>query len=306
MIAFGLGANQSKNLLNNCKQGLNHVGRHIIIQLAFLSLLAISSLTAFASSDITVYPSEGGLKRGQVLVVHGLNTNPHKMNDIIREFNNWGIDAFLLTLKGHGNSKSEMESVSFEIWQKQFLNAYKLMVKSNEINGGKLYFSGYSLGGALGMAVIGSNSSVMFEHAFLFAPALVLNASSYFIKATYLLNDGVSIPSFSPEEFKAQRGTTVSAYKALFDTVEKFEKGELYFMNFPLTIFIDKEDELVSYKKMIDYTDYMSHWKLIQVDNKGSRLEKPYNHLIISKRALGEKEWFNKVTKELSKILRKN
>src|SRR5271157_3010841 len=42
--------------------------------------------------------------RGVALVVHGLNLRPERMESIITELNDTGIDVLNLSLRGHGNN----------------------------------------------------------------------------------------------------------------------------------------------------------------------------------------------------------
>ncbi len=271
----------------------------------FTILVLLLSTLVHAGDDYKRWiRTQRDVKFGQALVVHGLNTEPEKMGHLVSELNQRGHDVLLLKLFGHNADLERMKTVTADEWKEQFREAYAEVLSANRRNGGKLTFVGFSLGGLLGMEFISQNTNHEIDQAILFAPALKIRTTSYLVNAARVLGDGVVIPSMSPEAYRAQEGTTVAAYRALFDTVGSFKSGDLAAINIPTVVFIDKNDELVSYGKLKRLVEGLDRWELITVDNKDSTLRPKYNHLIIDPVALGAREWNEKVVPGLDKILK--
>lgn len=272
--------------------------------LAFFFLVPIIISNAYAQTNYWKwYFSKSLVKNGQALVIHGLNTQPEKMQEIISNLNQRGHDVLLLKLLGHNDDLKLMKTVTHEEWEKQIVDAFQKVRERNILHGGKITLTGYSLGGALAMSMLSHNSQIRVDQVILFAPALSIKKTSYLVLAMGVFGDSFVVPSFSPKEYRAQSGTTVAAYGALFETVKKFETGDKSLINIPTLVFIDKNDELVSYKGIYSIAKHLDQWQLVTVDNKHSTLKRPYHHLIIDKRSLGNAEWNNVVIPHFDKIL---
>ncbi len=243
------------------------------------------------------------VKLGHALVVHGLNTEPEKMGHLISELNQRGHDVLLLKLLGHNADLERMKKVTADEWKAQFREAHAEVLRANRGHGGKFTFVGFSLGGLLGMDFIAHNPSHGIDQAILFAPALKIRTTSYFVNAARVLGGEAVIPSVSPTAYRAQHGTTVAAYHALFDTVASFNQGDFSLINIPAVVFMDRNDELVSYGKIRRLVERLNRWELVTVDNRDSTLRPKYNHLIIDPDALGAQEWDEKVRPSLDKFL---
>ncbi len=249
----------------------------------------------------TVLPNKGG----QALIIHGLNTKPEKMSYLIKEINDRGHDVLLVRLKGHNEDLEEMKKVTKDTWLRQVDEAFTELAKRGEENKGSVTFFAHSLGAVLGTSYLASHPLVKVDQMVLFAPALKVKFTSKFIKALFGFPDGFIVPSMTPINYRAQRGTTIAAYKALFDTISFFEAADLAVINVPTTVIMDPEDELVSFPGIQGLVGKQDKWKLLTVSTKGSVLPKPYHHLIISGEALGFQEWEDKVLRTMDSVLGK-
>jgi esterase/lipase len=211
-----------------------------------LILFLISSF-AHASTNYTEWIlSHSKVKRGQALVIHGLNTKPEKMDQIIKELTENGYDVYSLKLSGHNHDLDRMKKVTYEGWRDEVKSAYDVVQAKNKKDGGKLTLAAYSLGGALAMDMLANNPGLKVDQSILFAPAIEVKATSHLIKFFELFGKDYIVPSFCPEDFRAERGTSVAAYLALFKAIDHLHKGDLKLLNIPTLVFIDKKDELVS------------------------------------------------------------
>jgi alpha-beta hydrolase superfamily lysophospholipase len=143
------------------------------------------------------------------------------------------------------------------------------------------------------------------DRAILFAPALSLKTTSYLVNFFKIFGDRFIVPSFSVEEYRAQSGTSMGAYRCLFDAVKRFEKGSLKNFSFPTLILMSPKDRLVSYEGIKELSKNLGNLKMVGLDNSKSLLEKKNHHLVIDKQSLGIEEWDQKVVKSLDLFLGK-
>jgi pimeloyl-ACP methyl ester carboxylesterase len=196
-----------------------------------------------------------------------------------------------------------MKTVTAQDWRAQAREAYSELSRVNERDGGQLTFLGYSLGGVLVMDLLANTPGLRVDRTVLFAPALKVRIPDFLMNAGNSLDAGFSIPSMAPVNYRAQESTSLAAYRSLSDLVVSFNAADILAVNVPTVVFIDKNDELVSYGKLKRLVEGLDHWELVTVDNRDSTLRPRYNHLIIDPLAVGEKEWEKKVRPGLDKIL---
>jgi alpha-beta hydrolase superfamily lysophospholipase len=195
--------------------------------------------------------------KGVALVVHGLNLRPKRMQSIIAELNDAGIDVLNLSLRGHGNNylkntnvsvdEARLESfrsVTYSIWLDEMYKAYLKVKERASKKGVPVFFIGYSLGGLMGCDLILSHPDVFYERMVLFAPSFNITVESYLLKALMPFPN-IVIDSLSPISYRANGGTPMAAYKASFEAIEHFEKNINDTLNQPTIIFIDEKDEFI-------------------------------------------------------------
>ena len=238
------------------------------------------------------------------VIVHGLNVNPQKMESIIALLVNMGIDVFSISLQGHGlnySSSDDMDekharmnafkTVSYEIWQNEFLRAYHFAKKESLEHNVPIYFVGFSIGGLLGVDLLASQSNVSFEKLILFAPALFVKLYCQPLKLLTCFPNLV-IPSATPIDYRSNNGTPMAAYRVLFQTISHCSQFVSSKINIPTLIFIDKNDEFISYKGLNQFikNHHLTHWKIVPIVNE-SQIQPIYHHLIIDSESVGQKTW---------------
>jgi hypothetical protein len=126
----------------------------------------------------------------------------------------------------------------------------------------------------------------------LFAPALNMTVESYLLKALMPFPN-IVIDSLSPASYRANEGTPMAAYKALFEAIEHFEKNVNDKLNKPTLVFIDERDEFVSCSKLREMITWrnLDEWqvRIVQKDNDPG--EKISHHLIIDIDSVGKQMW---------------
>lgn len=242
---------------------------------------------------------------GVALVIHGLNLRPDKMEPIISVLTHSGLDVLNLSLRGHGrnhshvkgkdNGKARLETfktVSHELWIDETYRAFLCAREKSDKEKVPLFLLGYSLGGLLGADLFSSHPDVYFDRMILLAPAFDLYAICY--AANFLsFFPRLVIPSFSSRSYLSNYGTPIAAYTSLFDTIKHFEKYKSPKLNVPTIVFIDKRDELVSYRGVERMVKNMGldQWKFhfLQKGEQGVKVK--MHHLIIDEPSVGKETW---------------
>ncbi len=242
---------------------------------------------------------------GVALVIHGLNLRPDKMESVIAELTDSGMDALNLSLRGHGNNYSRerniseakarigsFKTVSHGLWMDEARQAYHQARRRSDQQGVPLFFLGYSLGGLMGADLLASDTDVRFDRMVLFAPALSLYATHHFMK---LLSPfpRLVIPNLFFKAYRANYGTPVVAYASLLETLNHFKKNASPKLNIPTLVFIDRHDELVSYRglKRFIENERLDQWRFHSIQKGKNGTEEKMRHLIIDEPSVGREIW---------------
>jgi esterase/lipase len=244
--------------------------------------------------------------KGVALVIHGLNLRPDKMQTIISELTESGIDVLRLSLRGHGENYTHhagidedqarleaFKAVSFGLWMNEAYLAYTQVQKRAARKNVPLLFVGFSLGGLIGLDLFASQPEVHFERMVLFAPAIKLHSFHYLARILSPFSRLV-IPSLAPETYLSnKKGTPIAAYNALFEGLQQFEKHVNPKINVPSLIFIDERDEFIpvrAFKELIDEKK-LDQWKLCIVEKEAAADQDTFHHHIIDESSTGKAVW---------------
>jgi len=261
-----------------------------------------------ASADKSTRWFQGKSKqgaRGVALVIHGLNLRPDRMQPLIEQLTESGIDVLNLSLSGHGDnfasrdggdsSKDRLESfkaVSYEQWISEACAAYRLARTKSHQRKVPLSLVGFSLGGLIGVDLFATFPGVRFETMALFAPALKIHSRSYILRVLSPF-PGLTLPSFSPEGYRANNKTPIAAYNALFKAIDHLEKNASPKINVPTVIFVDEQDEFVSFRRLRTWVEdeKLDLWKFFMLRQEASAKAVNIHHLIIDEPSTGKKVW---------------
>lgn len=278
---------------------------------------------AFKNNQTKISPSRWYYRKdaeklnGVALVIHGLNGRPDKMESIIAEMTAAGIDCLNLSLRGHGENYSQLnnsdsaearmqafKSVSYQLWRTEIHQAYQQVKKRSSRYGTCLFFIGFSMGGLLGVDLFTSNPYIKFDKIVLFAPALKMRNRNYLLK-TMSPFPGLVVPSFGPEAYRANKGTPMAAYNALFEAAKHFEKNLDPKINVPTVVFIDEQDELISFSGLqeIIRKQNLDQWNLHPVAKDKAATEIEMHHIIIDEASVGKHMWKEIVDTTITHLL---
>jgi len=260
-------------------------------------------------------PAAGTKTTGAALVVHGLNVRPEMMAPVIDILNSAGIEALNVSLCGHGDNflrrssypadekRDRLESfkrVSHFLWLNEIHQAYlKVMLSARKLDA-PIFFVGFSLGGLLGCDLLAAQPGVHFDRMVLFAPAITLRPAIGFQLKPLLPFPEFVIDSDAPEDQRANDGTPVAGYAALLDAIAAVEMHAGQKLNVPTLVFMDKEDEFVSFEQLQEFIQKttLDRWELAAVTKDNETDAAVARHMIINEHSVGASRW-----KKISRLI---
>jgi esterase/lipase len=230
-------------------------------------------------------------EKGVILIAHGLNLRPSKMNTLAHSFSAHGYHILRLSLSGHRGNLNEMKLVNRNIWLSEMKAHYCLALKKSKILGLPLYFLGYSLGAAVLLDLLKSRDlKNNFQKIITISPAIRVHWYTHLPKLLAFFSKEIVIPSFNNKQYRMHKGTTTAAYEALHTIIDNFDYPHKRKLKVPIMVVIDPKDELVSFSQIQSMIkkNKLSNWQITQVNNNESSLDKKYHHLIIDPPSLGK------------------
>ena len=230
-----------------------------------------------------------------VVVLHGLNLKPSKMDGWAHMLAGHGAMVARLELHGHQEG-ADMALASSAQWCQEFHEQMAVVQKKSAELGVPMYFLGFSLGAVVGLHWLAEDNGADagFAKVALIAPAI---AVPWYAKAAVglfsLFGQGYYLPSRSPERYRAHKGTSIAAYRALFEVRDALERSKYKNNNIPALVVIDRYDELVpanAIRKTIQ-TYRLSQWLLEIVDNKFAYDNFGFRHLLVDEESMGQDLW---------------
>ncbi len=265
-----------------------------------------------APDFVTVLPASKAVK-GVVLMVHGLNNNPSRFLPLAKKLNSRQQVVVLVKLEGHDMSVknaswrlSRFRKVTPEIWARQFSESYAYARQIANHHNAPLFAITYSLGGLLTVNGMLSSDEITFNKVVLLAPAISLRWYSTLLWPLTFF-PSLTLPGFSPDEYRANSGTPMAAYNALFslrDQVHARVNSKLTpGINQASLILMTETDELVSYSGIQDWIQQnrLDRWSIVAV-TKSPDNQTSFDHLMVDEAAMGKQGW-QRLWREISVFL---
>jgi alpha-beta hydrolase superfamily lysophospholipase len=247
------------------------------------------------------------------LVLHGLNVDPVCMGSLEQELMGCGVEVLRCALSGHGPNfpptpgigeavarLDALRSVTYELWRDEAAAAQRIAAARAVQLGVPLVLVAFSLGAPIACAAALTVPDVRFDKLLLFAPALRIHRRSRVLQPLARWPQLI-IPSATPRAYRANEGTTVAAYNALYKAQDECERGLDKQLDVPALVFVDPQDELVSaggLQRLIVERG-LSHWQVHKVQ-KSQGAKTRYHHLLIDPQSVGAQTWG-----EITEILRR-
>jgi esterase/lipase len=280
-----------------------------INHLIFLLLILNSAVQAKCPSDISLsevnnfrYENTEQTKWfkttvkpiGVILLLHGLNLKPSKMDSLAKHFQSSGYDVLRAAFAGHRGSLKEQEQVTAEQWLEE-MDQHTCLVqrRSRDLGGAPIFLSAFSLGSLIAMAWQTKNPTPLFKSQLLLAPAAFSHWYGDLTKTLFFLKNSFGIPSKNLVAYRSQSSTSLAAYRSMIKLRKMVNNANKESFQQDTLIFIDPKDELVSLEKIEDFKQLnnLKLWKIVPISDSKPTLEKSFHHLIIDQASLGEHHW---------------
>lgn len=252
-----------------------------------------------------VDPDEHHVITAVAVIVHGLNFNPSLMDDWSTEFSRHGIVVMRVVLPGHDGVQNSMKGVSAELWRKEIdANMVSAQATASRYSV-PLIFVGYSLGGLVGIDWLSRQpaNARLFDKMVLFAPAIATPWYSELAQKLLARLDGETIiPTPSPRMFRASGGSSVHAYRALFELKSSVHASSFRNANIKTLLIVDRFDELTPYQeiKRLITEHRLGNWHLETFNNRYAHRNHGFRHLIATKDSVGT-EQFETISRQVLK-----
>jgi esterase/lipase len=180
------------------------------------------------------------------------------------------------------------------VWEEEMHHAYTIAKGAANNNNVPLFFIGYSLGALLGQALMCTSAEPCgFDKQVLMAPATAIRSRGYIIKHLFFLRKKLMLPSFSPQLYRANNFLPLTVYEILFRNEQQILAAQFSKLNIPTLVFIDPEDELISYKKLVNFvqTFKLTNYEIITLDSNLQSRYGRFHHLVVSEHTMGKQNW---------------
>lgn len=271
-------------------------------------LLLILTITSCSTShyfkkihtklDEKIMLREGRLPiRGVSMVVHGLNTNPHQMENLTAVLQDLHQDVYFIRLSGHRNSMEEFQKVSRDIWLNQLEEAYQIAKRRASNNQVPLNYLGFSLGGLLNLDMMSAKRLPYpaFNKMILFAPAITVTWYTNLLKTLFVFHDTSLFPAPGTDDGMAYLHAPVGGYRGMFDSINALKDAQYKFINVPTLVFMHHKDEAVNFRGIQGVIEdyHLTKWKLVPIDNGKEGHRGNNHHVIVQEKQLGAQGWKN-------------
>jgi len=208
----------------------------------------------------------------KALLLHGLNNSPGMMRAFDQELHRLGLKTAIGHLTGHYESHDRL-NILRRATADQWLHDAEEFYRANADD--ELIWVGFSLGALVGL-VLAQNPKFKFSKMILLAPAIYLRPWSHLPK--FLKAKSLVLPSAMPANTRANRGTPVGAYQAMFDLIGRFDIHQL---RTPSLTIISPLDELVDARKV------QKNLPKVLTLKPGLKIQ----HLVTDEKFVGSENW---------------
>jgi esterase/lipase len=253
----------------------------------------------YASDDMT----HSNTTQGWVLVAHGMNLKPSRMRPLADAVCNTEtrLSCRILTLAGHEEgSPSRMRQVTASAWKATMLDEIRRI--REQAGQRPVYFLGFSLGALMGAWAMQQFEENPFHSVVLLAPPI--ETHGYARLATLIPGPSHwTLPSRNHPEYRANDGTSLGAYRALFEIQDEL-RNRARPRDDSVLVLVNPEDELVSASKLRRRADEArwGRWQIEDILTLRPSLSPVYQHLFIDEPSMGREAWAHLVSRVRSQI----
>ncbi len=215
----------------------------------------VSSTKLFDTTNSSLFYDNSKNKnfKGTVLVIHGLNLIPMAMNDLSLELINRGYSVYRLALTGSLKNQANLKNDNIiNNWKKDIYCAFELMTVEFKRTNKPIKTISQSLGSLITFWKLTDSKMRFHKHVFL-APAIKVKWLFSLHQGLFFLSGDTKIPSKNLKEYSSFDFTSLGEYRSVKLLHKNIEDNLSYKTNSRITVFLNKEDELIHYKDSISF-----------------------------------------------------
>lgn len=252
-----------------------------------------------AQTEKSIFVTHGADSKGAVLISHGLNVRPSKMNALAEHYYKSGFDVYRLTLSGHEGDMAAFKDATAEKWLGEVVTAFNEM-KAQE-PGKPLHLLGFSLGAVAGLAAY-EKGLVAFDKIVLIAPPLQVTRTAGLVRNLFGF-PGMMLPSKNNVDYRVHTKTPIAAYIALFDLIKMLKEAAAPLSESQGIVFFSPHDEMVDAAKSTQVlSETHPKWTVHTVEKENATLKPVSYHLMIDEPSLGARP-FEQMLQKISEFI---
>jgi hypothetical protein len=248
-----------------------------------------------------------GPVRAVVLVTHGMNLQPERMDEWVVGAKEQGYLAMRGAFTGHCGSNDEYLNVRALQWENDARRMYALGRKEADARKVPLFLVSYSFSAAIFQSL---RSELPFDGRLFLAPALS-EGKFWYPLVTQLARwfPWVKFPSLNIAGYGVHPWSGFAAIAALSELEVKERKLRLERPDsVPTLVLMNSKDELIEASDLKQLVKLNANWRYEEVSTEGHSLPRTFHHLIVTEESMGKTEWervsqlawdfFHKLTKK--------
>lgn len=221
-----------------------------------------------------------------ILFVHGFNLKPDRMKYLAHQFSD--RETVCVILPGH--SGEETKGIKLSDW----IDHLRFEIKRHsELSPTKdVSIVGFSLGALITSLLLSEDSEVQIDRFYALTPGFWPKRwKLYRMIAKSLSLLPVNLPSFTSKDYRANDTVHASMYWALFEGARIIQNppSAKNFENVKGRVLLHPNDELVSSKKITEWTKRFTPWDVDSELLKNCKA--PWNHMLIDRWCMGERDF---------------
>jgi len=229
-----------------------------------------------------------GIAKGVLVVTHGLNLLPSRMDELCETFAGLGYEVLRPGFFGHHGDVDEFLRVSAAEWEEDARRIHAEAKSRSDSLSVPLHLIAYSFSGLIFQV---HSKELPFHRRVYLAPALALHF--WFRPLMWLarLIPWLTFTSVIPEGYGANHRSGILAPLALEKYYLRWRRFEGREVPGQALIWASPKDELVRTRGLRKLAGKIPGWQFRETSVEGSTLPKKYHHLIVDSSAVGPSEW---------------
>lgn len=228
-----------------------------------------------------------------LVLTHGMNLNPERMDDLALAFAALGYEVFRPIFTAHTSERGD-EDLLAEKWERDAEVFYQTAARRAEELGVPLLLGAYSFSALIYQVM---EKKFSFAARVYFAPALATHFWYPLVISIARMFPKITMKTMIPKGYFARPEGSFDSLVALHHFMSQWRTQKKNVEQQPTLVWASLGDELVHGKNLKKFSSRQKGWEFRSLSIEGSTLPRAYHHLIIDKAALGPIE-FARVVKE--------